>query len=264
MEMLNQMDDACLTCLILTEEPGSDGPNINFCLSDGGSAPEVDFCADPGNGHSNPDGALFACQHFCVTGTDEQRQAAGCWEPGHEDEVCEVRGVYAPGEEFPWGERCCEWCDDFDGDGNPDYEGCCEGMRSDGQMGCEDRSCDWHCDGVECFMHEDQATCESSGGLWGPVDYCVNELQEQGRYEEDGLTRAVGAAMFLGRYGETCCTGFEPPWNLAGACNGLEEAWVSRLRWCRAMAPVRLRPFPHLCTCADMCVRACRTRSGHA
>jgi hypothetical protein len=196
--------------------------------------PQVDWCVDPGNAVNNPDGATYRCRHGCETGSWEEQNAAGCHGDNsgnqHEDQVCVTVGVYAPGEMQPWGQACCEWCGDNDGDGNPDYQGCCDGMRADGEMGCENTHCEFLCEGVSCFEHgEDQTTCESNGGVWDLQESCAEAISHQGmmaqRDADEGFPDDFGPTIWLADFGETCCTGYEP--NYDGACDNYVDLYVS-------------------------------------
>ena len=166
-------------------------------------AQQVDFCADPGNATSNPDAAMYECRHACENWDApwEELEAAGCFNDQHEDQLCVTEGVYAPGEMQPWGEPCCSSCEDWDGDGSPDYEGCCEGMRSDGEMGCEDRRCAWMCNGMDCFGHEDQSTCEDNSGIWTAVHSCDEAIAEQGLIAMHFAEDEMSARGFLNSNG---------------------------------------------------------------
>jgi hypothetical protein len=175
--------------------------------------PTADFCVDPGYAANNPDGALYECRHSCETGDWESQNAAGCHGDNfgnmHEDHVCVTETVYAPGEMQPLGDTCCSWCGD--NQTSPDYyAACCSGMRADGEMGCEDTRCEWMCNGLNCFAHnEDQATCEDNGGMWEAVESCADAAAMQGMYAQE--IGDMAPAFWLGRYGGTCCTGYEVP-----------------------------------------------------
>ena len=221
------MSDGCTCCLMAASEAGQDG--VAQCLLS--LLPPVDMCDDPGNAESNPDGAVAECRHECEVywdeGNYEAADAAGCHN-NHEDEVCVTTGVYAPGDELPWGQMCCEWCPDNDGDGIPDYEGCCD-TRADGEMGCEDTDCRWMCDGLHCRAHEDQSVCEASGGSWTVRDSCAELIAMQPLMimeleHEIGLNTSTASAVWLGQFGEVCCTGYEAPG--AGSCDDDIETWV--------------------------------------
>ena len=226
----SDMTQGCQCCFETNDDPNADA----FAVCMAPLFPQVDFCVDPGNAQNNLDGAMYECRHGCETGDWEAQNAAGCHGDNfgnrHEDQVCVTEGVYAPGEMQPWGDLCCSWCEDFDGDGNPDYQGCCEGMRADGEMGCEDTRCEWHCDGISCFEHgEDQTTCESNGGVWTVDRSCADEILMQGMQVLDVAQRGhdedFAAMVWLSRYGEVCCTGYEP--NFEGACDDYVDLYVS-------------------------------------
>ncbi len=194
--------------------------------------PQADFCADPGNAQSNPDAMTYECRHVCENwdAPEEELEAAGCYNDEHEDEICVTERVYAPGEMQPWGEACCSWCEDWDGDGDPDYQGCCEGMRADGEMGCEDRGCEWMCNGASCFEHgEDQATCEDNDGTWVVGSSCADQIAMQGVWqmtlEQEGMGADVAAIFWLGENGDVCCTGYEPAGS--GSCDDDIDSFVS-------------------------------------
>ena len=220
----------CQCCLTSVQ----DDPTVDpFVLCLGPLLPQVDFCADPGSTTSNPDAAMYECRHACENSDApwEELEAAGCFNDQHEDQLCVTDSVYAPGEMQPWGDTCCDWCGDQDGDGNPDYQGCCENMRADGQMGCEDTRCEWLCEGVSCFEHgEDQTTCESNSGVWEVDRTCADEIATQGMmaqsFAEDGFPADFAATVWLGRMAETCCVGYEPP-NYEGSCNNDVDIYVS-------------------------------------
>ena len=225
--MGHSMSEACMCCMISADDDGEDG--FYQCLVP--LMPAADFCVDPGNAENNPDSAIFVCMHECEVyhrqGDEEAVAAAGC-DDGHEDEVCVANGVYAPGEDTPWGEPCCAWCPDNDGDGVPDYEGCCEGERADGEMGCEDRRCDFMCGGVRCDSHKEQSVCEVSGGTWAALS-CADEIADQPimamKMQSEGYPASLTSAAWLGALGGTCCTGYEVPGS--GSCDGELDLYVS-------------------------------------
>ena len=219
----------CQCCFMsVGDDPAAD-PFV-LCLAP--LLPQVDFCADPGNAQSNPNGTIYECRHACANwdAPETELAAAGCFNDEHEDHICVTEGVYAPGEMQPWGDACCSWCEDWDGDGDPDYQGCCEGMRADGQMGCEDRRCEWMCNGVSCFEHgESQAMCQENGGRWAVDSSCEEKIAMQGvrqmYFAERGIAADFAAAIWLGDYGETCCTGYDVPGQ--GSCDFDIEIYVS-------------------------------------
>ena len=176
-------------------------PVIEACLA-------VDFCVDLAGGMNNNEAAYFECQHPCNTGDSESQAEAGCHGDGmgnaHDDQVCVVEQVWAPGEDM-WGQPCCSWCGDNDGDGTPDYEGCCTGMRTDGEMGCEYSYCRFMCNGLDCSGHEDQATCEDNGGLWTVTNTCMGAIEEQRDYVVGRPEGDAAAAFWLAEHGTTCC-----------------------------------------------------------
>ena len=226
-----EMTQGCQCCFELEGEGGVDP--FQTCLLP--LLPQVDFCVAPGNAQNNPNGAVFECRHGCQIGTYEEQNAAGCHGDNfgnqHPDQVCVTEGVYAPGDMLPSGESCCEWCEDLNDDGNPDYEGCCEGMRADGEMGCEDRRCEWLCEGIRCHEHdENQTTCESNSGAWVVDRSCADEIGFQALMvqgiTEDGFSETFASLYWLDRYGETCCTGYEPP-NYEGSCDNDVVVYVS-------------------------------------
>ena len=128
---------------------------------------------------------------------------------------------------------CCSWCPDDDGDGSPDYEYCCSGERSDGELGCEDTHCDFHCNGLDCGEHEDQPTCEANGGTWAADEECVEYIAMQPMMamdlQSDGFSEDFVAAWWLGSFGGACCTGYEAPG--AGSCDSEQDLYVSTLRF---------------------------------
>ena len=227
------MTQGCQCCFQTQHQQNPDGDEFVACIAP--LFPQVDFCVDPGNAQNNPDGAIYECRHSCETGSWEEQNAAGCHGDNsgnrHEDEVCVIEGVYAPGEMQPWGDTCCSWCGDADDDGNPDYQDCCTGMRADGEMGCEDTRCEWLCNGVSCFDHgENQATCEDNGGTWTVDDSCADVIAFQGMVVQDladeGFPADFAAMFWMGRFAETCCTGYQPP-NYEGSCDNDQELYVS-------------------------------------
>ena len=218
-------------CCYMTADPEAGDPFF-ACL--GPVLPPADFCVDPGNAVNNPDAALYECRHSCETGTWDDQNAAGCHGDNsgnrHEDQICVTEGVYEPGQMQPSGEACCSWCGDMDGDGSPDYQGCCEGMRADGEMGCEDTWCEWTCNGISCFEHgEDQPTCEANSGVWESNGSCEQIIGMQGmmamQFAEQGLPESFGSTVWLGEYGDLCCTGYEP--SLEGTCDNDVFVYVS-------------------------------------
>ena len=225
--MDHPMSEACICCMIAADEDGEDG--FYQCLVP--LMPVADFCVDPGNAENNPDSEFFECMHECEVlhqrGDVEAAVAAGC-DDGHEDEVCVAEGVYAPGEDTPLGEPCCSWCPDNDGDGVPDYEGCCEGERADGEMGCEDRRCEFMCGGVRCASHQEQSACEVSGGTWAARS-CADEIVHQPimamEMQSEGWPASLTSAVWLGALGGTCCTGYEVPG--MGSCDDELDLYVS-------------------------------------
>ena len=220
----------CQCCFMSIQDDLSADPFV-LCLEP--LFPQVDFCADPGNAQSNPDAVPGHCLHLCenYNALWEEVEAAGCFNDQHEDYICVTEGVFAPGEMQPWGETCCSWCGDSDGDGNPDYQGCCEGMRADGEMGCEDTRCEWLCNGINCFEHgEDQATCEGIGGTWETLGTsCEEQIAGQGMYqmmyERSGMGVDLAAIFWLADYGDVCCTGYEPAG--PGSCDDDIDNYVS-------------------------------------
>jgi hypothetical protein len=189
---------------------------------------QADFCVAPGNAENNPEAAIYECRHLCETlyNDYDAANAAGCHGDNsgnrHDDLVC-VTEVWQPGEMQPWGDMCCSWCGDSDGDGNPDYQGCCEGMRADGEMGCEESRCEWMCNGTNCFDHgEDQATCEANAGAWEMRESCAESIEQQGSMVRDfqrmGYPESFGPSVWLAEYGDVCCTGYESP-SFDGACD---------------------------------------------
>ena len=188
--------------------------------------PPVDFCVDPGSAQSNPGADTGVCRHPCQNygGASEDWLAAGCDTPheDHEDAVC-VTEVSAPGEVVPWSSYVC--CSDCVGKG----EGCC-GERPDGEIGCYHTECDWMCAGISCIEHEDQPTCLENNGTW-VVDWsCEEEIAEQPVLVETDSRRSgwpvgIVGAMWLGRYGDACCTGYEAPG--PGSCDLDIEIFVS-------------------------------------
>ena len=227
----------CRCCFMSVNEDTTMDP-FTLCLAP--LVPQRDFCADPGNAQSNPDAVLSECRHACENwdAPMDVLEAAGCFEPEHEDQICVTEGVYAPGEMQPWGEECCSWCDDRDYDGTPDYEGCCEGMRADGEMGCEDTRCTWMCNGVNCFEHgDDQATCEGNGGIWLVQSSCEEMIAMQGmlamEFEGRGMGADVAASIWLGENGDLCCTGYEPAGS--GSCDNDIDTYVSVSTACVAL-----------------------------
>jgi hypothetical protein len=228
------MTEGCQCCFLSVQEEGPGDVNpFQICLLP--LLPQVDFCVDPGNAQNNPNGEVFECRHACQVGTYEEQNAAGCHGDNsgnqHPDQVCVTEGVYAPGDMQPSGESCCEWCEDLNQDGNPDYEGCCEGMRADGEMGCEDRHCEWLCEGISCHEHgEDQTTCESNGGAWVFYRSCAERIRFQAvlaqGVAEDGLSDDFAAMYWLANYAEACCTGYGVP-NYEGSCDNDVVVYVS-------------------------------------
>ena len=222
MQLWAQLDPDCFTCVVAFG--GQEG--FEACRT---PPPPADFCVDPGSAANNPDGALYMCNHQCDVlrnqGDWEAADAAGCND--HEDEVCVSMGVQAPGEADQWGNVCCAWCGDDDGDGTPDYENCCIGMRADGEMGCEFNDCRFYCDGLECRDHGDQTACEAGNGVWEVDQDCENMIAMQSMW----MSRmpSVAAPMWLGQYGDTCCTGYEAPG--PGSCDGQGnlDAFVSSM-----------------------------------
>jgi hypothetical protein len=228
-----------------------------------GTLPHVDFCVDPGNAVANPNGTAYECRHLCETGESEDQNAAGCHGDNsgnhHEDQVCVIEGVYEPGEITPmWGDNpCCYWCDDNDGDGTPDYEGCCEGMRSDGEMGCEDMQCEWMCNGINCEAHgENQTTCEANNGVWEVHESCVDAIMMQAMlvvaFDDQGFPGHYASTLWLDDFGSSCCAGYEPPGE--GSCDNEIDLYVSLahssppfLLACHAAAPYSSTAFVHAC-----------------
>ena len=217
-------------CCFMSVGDDPDADPFVLCLAP--LFPQVDFCADPGNAQSNPNATIYECRHACENwdAPMEELEAAGCFNDEHADQICVTEGVYAPGEMQPWGDPCCSWCEDWDGDGEPDYQGCCEGMRADGEMGCEDRRCEWMCNGVSCFEHgEDQATCDDNGGRWAADHSCEEQIAMQGmhqiRFEAEGMGADFAASIWLGENGDMCCTGYEPAG--PGSCDDDIDSYVS-------------------------------------
>jgi hypothetical protein len=199
--------------------------------------PPPDFCVDPGNAMNNPDGAIYECRHPCISDSlsSEDQNAAGCHGDNsgnrHADQICVLEGVYEPGEMQPWGAACCEWCGDDDGDGSPDYQGCCEGMRADGEMGCEDMRCEWTCNGINCEAHgEDQPTCEANSGVWEISQSCADSISMQGmiamQFADMGFPENFASTIWLGDFGDVCCTGYEPA-SMEGSCDNDIDVYVS-------------------------------------
>ncbi len=206
--------------------------------------PSVDFCADVGT-QNNANGAIYECRHPCETLAPDEEQAYGCHGDGfgnqHEDQVCVPGEVYDPGEMQPWGEPCCSLCEDWDGDGEPNYQGCCEGMRTDGQMGCEFSSCVWMCSGARCEEHgQDQSTCETNGGVWASERSCADEIARQGMVPlwMPGLPLDRAGLVWLAQHGETCCTGYQLP-SFEGSCDSDVEIFV-RLSVLPVLLPLAL------------------------
>eukprot|EP01043_Picozoa_sp_COSAG02_P067830 COSAG02_NODE_11045_length_1805_cov_11.577960_1_plen_106_part_10 len=97
-------------------------------------------------------------------------------------------------------------------------------------MGCEDRRCEWMCNGVSCFEHgEDQATCEDNGGSWAADHSCEEQIAMQGMYqiafEAEGMGADFAAVIWLGEFGEECCRGYEL--NGTGSCDNDIDNWVN-------------------------------------
>lgn len=192
--------------------------------------PVVDYCVDPGNAINNPNAEIYECRHECDILRDqswEAAEAAGC-NNDHEDEVCVSEGVQAPGEADQWGEVCCESCEDLDGDGAPDYESCCSGMRADGELGCEQLYCTFRCNGLYCDLHEDQTACHEANGVWALFGTCEEmiAIQPQMAMQVPG----EASPFWLGLYGSTCCTGYEVPG--AGSCDSSQDLYVSSMVLC--------------------------------
>ena len=227
----DMMSDGCMCCMMSTS---SEDEFFAQCL--GPFLPQVNFCIDPATAENNPDGMVYECMHECelLWHQDDYAaaEAAGCHN-NHEDEVCLTVDVYAPGAELPWGEVCCEWCEDWDGDGSPNYEGCCEGMRPDGEMGCEHSDCHFMCEGLHCSGHEDQSLCEASGGTWAEADSCAGQIAMQPMWalqmESDGAPSYVASAWWLGELGEACCTGYEVPG--PGSCDSDSDQSIYVSTW---------------------------------
>ena len=125
------------------------------------------------------------------------------------------------------------------------------------------------CNGVSCFEHgESQAMCQENGGRWVADDWCAEKIAMQGmevvHMAEDGLADLAGA-VWLGEYGETCCTGYEVPGQ--GSCDDDIDVWVSlhRLRCIlmRSCSSLRSRhgDASAKSDCVDACACACRTKS---
>jgi hypothetical protein len=244
-------------CCFMTADPDAGDP-FSFCL--GPLLPQADFCVDPGNAENNPDAAIYECRHPCETGEWEDQNAAGCHGDNsgnrHDDQICATEGVYEPGEMQPGGDACCSWCGDNDGDGSPDYQGCCEGMRADGEMGCEDSRCEWMCNGINCFDHgEDQATCEGNNGAWDMRESCAESIESQGmmvmQFQEMGFPESFGSSVWLGEFGDVCCTGYEPA-SLEGSCDNDIDLYVSL-----AYSPPRLSVAAGVLACAEMSQLLC-------
>ena len=244
-DVVDSLSQGCQCCFMANSH--SDFGPMETCIMP--LVQSVDFCADPGGGMNNNEASVFECRHPCETGDWDSQIAAGCHGDDmgnpHDDHVCVVEQVWAPGQDM-WGGACCDWCGDNDGDGIPDYEGCCTGMRTDGEMGCEWTNCLFMCNGLECYRHEDQATCEGNGGTWEAAYTCMDAIANQPGYA--GELGDVGATVWLGHFGATCCqmdadgTPYEPPG--AGSCNDADVAvyvrflaWVWRVvRWMLAMS----------------------------
>ena len=228
---IDALSQGCQCCIIANSDSES-GP-MDTCLHS--LVPPVDFCVDPGGGMNNFAAATFECRHPCETGDWDSQFAAGCHGDGmgnaHDDQFCVVEQVWAPGEPYDSnapGDTCCNWCGDFDGDGNPDYQGCCEGMRTDGEMGCEWLNCQFMCNGLECYLHEDQTACEGNGGTWTATHTCMDAIADQRGYVAELGDTSIAAAVWLGHHGASCCqmdadgTPYDP--SVAGTCNDADVA----------------------------------------
>jgi hypothetical protein len=189
--------------------------------------PAVDYCVDPGNAVNNPNAEIYECKHECDILRVQDWQAAetaGC-NNDHEDVVCVSLGVQAPGEADQWGNVCCEWCEDWDGDGAPDYESCCSGERSDGELGCEQLDCRFQCNGLYCEDHEDETACEDANGVWALSRTCEEMIAAQPTIAMDMPETA--STFWLGLFGSTCCTGYEAPGE--GSCDSSQDLYVSSM-----------------------------------
>ena len=87
------------------------------------------------------------------------------------------------------------------------------------------------CNGVSCFDHgENQATCEDNGGTWTVDDSCADVIAFQGmmaqQLADEGFSADFAAMVWMGRFAETCCTGYQPP-NYEGSCDNDQELYVS-------------------------------------
>ena len=82
---------------------------------------------------------------------------------------------------------------------------------------------------MDCFGHEDQSTCEDNSGIWTAVHSCDEAIAEQGlmamHFAEDGMGTDVAAEFWLGRFGDLCCIGYEPPGQ--GSCDPEIDIYVS-------------------------------------
>ena len=193
--------------------------------------PPVDFCVDPGSAQSNPGADSGVCRHPCdnyeLAYDSEERVAADCHiqREDHEDTVC-VTEVAAPGEVVPWSSYvCCSECV-----GKNDYESCQCGERPDGEIGCFNTECEWMCTGITCIEHEDQPACLANNGTWMVHWSCEEAIAEQPLLVErssrhSGWHADVAGAIWLGDYGDACCTGYEAPG--PGSCDLDTEIFVS-------------------------------------
>ena len=210
--------------------------------------PPVDFCVNQGGAANNPDGALAECMHQCdaLMHSDWYGYAwyaAGCHDENHADKACVVIQLLEPGEH-----GCCWQCQDTDGDGSINYEGCCDADRGyeihttsglyfdrprpDGQPGCERRDCFFACGALGCSIHETQTACDANNGTWTQTLDCAERIASQAF---DGFMMSSGSnpkypedtvpGVWLAIFGEVCCSGYEPPG--PGSCDGEEANFVS-------------------------------------
>ena len=200
--------------------------------------PPVDFCVNQGDAANNPDGALAECRHQCdaLDWYGDAWYAAGCDDENHADKACVVSQLLEPGEHGTT-EICCWQCEDTDGDGSINYEGCCDAdreydpaVRSDGQPGCERRDCFFACGALGCSSHETQTACDANNGTWTQTGDCAEEIASQAfqafmMSSRRGMPEDSFATLWLEEFGEVCCSGYEPPG--PGSCNGEEANFVS-------------------------------------
>jgi hypothetical protein len=86
------------------------------------------------------------------------------------------------------------------------------------------------CNGINCFEHgEDQATCEANAGTWDMRESCAESIESQGmmvmQFQEMGFPESFGSSVWLGEYGDVCCTGYESPGE--GSCDYDVAVYVS-------------------------------------